>query len=212
MANSLGSTAMLLELPEIAAWQIDQSPARAGEIIADLPALQRGSVWKVKQIEELWDSVLRTFPIGAFILSPPNEDLLRQDFKYQQQNISRSRGTHLLLDGQQRATAIALAFDDVWSRQDDAAKGALWIDLAASNNSQQLAFVFRVLTRAHPWGYSRSNPDGTLSSSAVRAALCAYQTACDCPDRRPEDFTLWQTWPWDAEAPLPPPFVYSASC
>ena len=203
MENVLGSTARLLDLPEIAAWQIAHAPARAGQIIADLPALQRGAVWKVLQIEELWDSVLRSFPIGAFIVSPPNDKLLRQNYKYQAEDTMRQPGTHLLLDGQQRATAIALAFDDVWLRSDDQAKGALWIDLAAPPENRQLAFVFRVLTRAHPWGYRRSNPEEILSSSSIRAALCAYQTVHASPDRRPEDFTLWQTWPWDAEAPLP---------
>lgn len=41
-----------------------------GTMVAALPALQRAAVWNVKQIEELWDSMLRQFPIGAFIVSP----------------------------------------------------------------------------------------------------------------------------------------------
>ncbi len=208
MVNSLGSSAFLLNLQEIAAWQISHFPARQGPILADLPALQRGAVWKVTQIEELWDSILRSFPIGSFIVSPPNKELLSQNYKFQSQNSSRPQGNYLLLDGQQRATAVALAFDNVWLRSDDAAKGALWVDLGDAPESRQVEFVFRVLTRAHPWGYRRTNPDEILSSSAIRAALCAYQTVHDCPDRRPEDFTLWQTWPWDAEVPLPvAPFI-----
>ena len=34
-----------------------------------IPAIQRGLVWKPHQVELLWDSILRKFPIGAFTLS-----------------------------------------------------------------------------------------------------------------------------------------------
>lgn len=34
----------------------------------DLPTIQRGFVWKPYQIENLWDSLARNFPIGAFIV------------------------------------------------------------------------------------------------------------------------------------------------
>ena len=37
--------------------------------LVDIPALQRGLVWKPKQVELLWDSLLRGFPIGLFMLS-----------------------------------------------------------------------------------------------------------------------------------------------
>ncbi|GLR68648.1 hypothetical protein GCM10010909_33300 [Acidocella aquatica] len=109
----------------------------------------------------------------------------------------------MLLDGQQRATAIALAFYDIWSGCDDQAKGALWVDLSTPPKNRPLEFVFRVLTRAHPWGYRRNNPQETLSSSAIRAALCAYQAAHNSLLSKPSDIALWKTWPWDADAPLP---------
>lgn len=195
----------MLSLPEIAAWQVDDIPAHKGTVVADLPALQRGAVWKVQQIEELWDSVLRDFPIGSFILSRPNATLLRQDFKLQTTNADKPPRppTHLLLDGQQRATAIALAFDDIWLRKEDAAKAALWVDLAAAPSGRQVAYVFRVLTRAHPWGYRRSNPQDTLGVSAIREALNAWQAANENPHKKPDEFPLWATWPWDCIAPVP---------
>ena len=66
-----------LSLRDIAAWQIEGIfDGNEKAVVADLPALQRSAVWKVQQIEELWDSVLRGFPIGSFILSPPNTALL----------------------------------------------------------------------------------------------------------------------------------------
>ena len=199
-------TVHALSLRDIAAWQIDELLApHEKTIMADLPALQRGAVWKVQQIEELWDSVLRGFPIGAFILSPPNAALLRQDFKLQKASAdpARRKHSHLLLDGQQRATAIALAFDDIWQRQDEGAKAALWVDLGPPPSERQVAYAFRVVTRAHPWGYRLSNPQDILSVSAIRAALAAWQAAHQFPDKRPDEFALWATWPWDCAAPVP---------
>jgi len=56
---------------------------------------------KVNQIESLWDSLLRGYPVGSFLLS-------RID-----------NGTLFLLDGQQRATSIALGYYDPWQENDE---------------------------------------------------------------------------------------------
>ena len=47
---------------QIASWTSDES-----EVL--IPALQRGLVWKPRQVELLWDSILRGFPFGSFMLS-----------------------------------------------------------------------------------------------------------------------------------------------
>ena len=209
--NSCSSRPKFLTLQEIAGWQIESAPAKSGEVMADLPALQRGSVWKVRQIEELWDSLLRGFPIGAFTVSPPEPALGRQNFKLQQEYTARDRVTHLLLDGQQRATTIALGFDDIWSRKDHEAKSALWLDISSAPAESEREFVFRVLTRAHPWGYSRTNPGDRLSSTAIRAALRNLQIVIgDVTKIRPAHFSLYEAWPWDAEAPVPVPLLVQA--
>ena len=38
-----------------------------------LPALQRGAVWRAHQVEEIWNSLLRGFPIGSFLFTPVRE-------------------------------------------------------------------------------------------------------------------------------------------
>jgi len=78
-------------LKNIANWQLDSESSKVM-----LPAFQRGYVWKPKQVETLWDSLLRGFPIGAFLVSEIEAD--KND----------------LLDGQQRATAIAMGFYNPW--------------------------------------------------------------------------------------------------
>ena len=107
------------------------------------------------------------------------------------------------IDGQQRATGIALGFYDLWKHDIKNAKSALWLDLAAPPKDREARFIFRVVTRAHPWGYKRTNPDETLSAHQIRAALQAFRAVNKADGARPEELTLLQTWPWDAEAPVP---------
>ena len=33
-----------------------------------LPEIQRGLVWKSRQVELLWDSILSEYPIGSFMI------------------------------------------------------------------------------------------------------------------------------------------------
>lgn len=49
-------------LANIANWQSNDSKIT-------LPNLQRGFVWKPNQIEALWDSIFRGYPIGAVLMS-----------------------------------------------------------------------------------------------------------------------------------------------
>jgi len=49
-------------ITEIANWPATE--------FAELPKVQRGFVWKPNQIEVFWDSLLRGYPVGAFVLSP----------------------------------------------------------------------------------------------------------------------------------------------
>ena len=73
------------KLIEIAGWT-------SGTSEVAIPPLQRGLVWKPNQVEMLWDSILRGFPIGSFMLSDADD------------------GKFFLLDGQQRFNAISLGY------------------------------------------------------------------------------------------------------
>jgi hypothetical protein len=117
-------------LKEIANWSQDKT--------VSLPQVQRGFVWRPSQIEDLWDSVLRGYPIGSFVLTPHRNNFSRFE----------------LLDGQQRATAIALGFAKESFRQIHESI-RVFIDLEPPNADDDRRFVFRVITRSHPWGYKR---------------------------------------------------------
>ena len=88
-----------------------------------LPAIQREFVWEAEQIEILFDSMLRGYPIGSFLFwqVPPNQVQLWQFYKfltdYHELNARHNKPAHIangsritaVLDGQQRLTALTLA-------------------------------------------------------------------------------------------------------
>lgn len=119
-----------------------------------LPAIQRGFVWRAAQVENLWDSIFREYPVGAFLLS-------------------HKEGALELFDGQQRATSIALGFYNPWEEDarrerigNDRSLPTVWVDLdpvetdggtARPITPEGSVHLVRVLTKSHPWGYRARN-------------------------------------------------------
>lgn len=207
---------MLLSIKQIASWQIPTVQVPGSTIRAELPALQRGAVWRAPQMEALWDSVLRGFPIGAFLLAPVNAERGTKALAYATGHKERLPTTHHLLDGQQRSNALALGFLNPWSWTDSTNPplAALWLDLQAPESKDEREFVFRVVTRAHPWGY-RANASGSegprLSAATIRNAAKAYRRVyTGTADYAMGEFSLADVWPWDAHAPVPFCFLVEA--
>jgi hypothetical protein len=63
------------QLPELAQQKSQERPKRPPAILPGLPSLQRGAVWRPNQIELLWDSVMRGFPIGSMVAPPVRIDV-----------------------------------------------------------------------------------------------------------------------------------------
>lgn len=198
-----------LSLRDIAAWQFPQLardlPQGRPPMVAAIPSLQRGAVWKPQQVELLWDSILRGFPIGALVASPVLQGQAsrpgRHGTGWDENDIS-----HHLLDGQQRCNAIALGFLDPWAADSDPEQ-ALWLDLNPESHfaaHSSRAFLLRLCTSAHPWGYGTQDELERLSAHQVRQALAEdyrwpLQPQDDAYERpRPKD-----TWPHKAGAPVP---------
>lgn len=118
-----------------------------------LPAIQREFVWKPEQIVELFDSIMRRYPISSFLfweLKPENRDKW-QAYKFLE-NV-RHGGTHnelaniggvdtltMVLDGQQRLTSLLIGLRGTysmkkkygrWDSADAWSKQRLHIDLLA---------------------------------------------------------------------------------
>lgn len=180
-------------LIEISEWQLNNPESKV-----ILPPLQRGFVWKVNQIESLWDSLFRGFPIGSFLFSKNNSDNLD------------------LLDGQQRATTIALGFHDPWHNEANkigSLKGnpVVWLDLVPNEITETQKFVIRVVTKSHPWGYLRKYNDRSypLSSADKNRALTIFRNISG-QEAGYTQFSLTKVFPFDANLPVPLCFVIRA--
>lgn len=131
----------------------------------DLPTIQRGFVWKPYQIENLWDSLARNFPIGAFIADDKRKKIDEQN-KLQ------------ILDGQQRASAIAIGYlglssNHLFNLHDNFIR--LFVDIAKPNENEEKKFTFRCITRSHPWGYKLKDNEEVLEVKDRRVALDIYE-------------------------------------
>jgi hypothetical protein len=184
---------ILLSLKQVASWH-GPSLSLETPVRASVPALQRGLVWKPHQIELLWESLLRGFPIGAFVICPKIES-------QQRSSAADAHNTHHLLDGQQRSTGIALGFTDPFAEA-NAPASVLWIDLAPeipAHSTRQ--FLLRLTTTAHPWGYHRNDPCSILSAGRIREALHRAQFIPEVPGKpRPHAHEIG---PAEARAPVP---------
>ena len=159
-------------LQEIAQW-------KENNLVA-LPPVQRGFVWKPFQIENLWDSLLRGYPVGAFVLSPN----------------SQRAGTFEILDGQQRATSICLGFGNKTFRASEN-KIKVFIDLDVPKGEDNRKYIFRVITKSHPWGYRKTDNTKTLTAENIRKAMTLYSI---------EDYLeadLDSFFPYDSYFPIP---------
>ncbi len=198
MNHSLdASSPVTLSLREVAAWQFKELAPTKPNIIAGIPSLQRGAVWNAAQVELLWDSILRGFPVGALVVCPK---LLGQGTRsgkhgsgWDEEDVK-----YHLLDGQQRCNAIALGFLNALVSAPDGKppQATLWIDLAPKmpkGGTRQ--FLLRVLTVAHPWGYTEHDKADFLGVAEIRKAVELYGRG-----KRPD---VTASWPHASRVPIP---------
>jgi hypothetical protein len=183
-----------VKLSDIANWQLNSMSSNV-----ELPELQRGFVWKNSQIESLWDSLLRGFPIGSFLLSKSETD------------------KQFLLDGQQRATSIALGYYAPWLETIETSKfwslkkiPTIWIDIMPKETTATQKFVIRVITQSHPWGYQCQNNTATLGIADRRNALEIFKKNPNNSNIGYTKFSSKDTFPFDANLPVPLVFVINA--
>lgn len=198
----MSKTVTAYTIDDIAQWQMaleEKYPGADmeshGEIT--LPTLQRGFVWKPQQMEALWDSILRGYPIGSLLMS------------------KRADGTKYLLDGQQRCTTIALGFQNPLVDPDSNLLNikkhnipCIWVDLKPLNrNKHGLKFAVRVLTRSHPWGYRLNDHTQRVSISDQRNALDYLKKRCRDKSLGFSEIEARYRTPWDSHYPIPLSFL-----
>lgn len=162
-------------LRQIASWTSEDSEVQ-------IPALQRGLVWKPRQVELLWDSILRGFPIGSFMLSDVVDE--------------KESGKYYLMDGQQRYNAISIGYNSVKQ-----ARAMLWIDLLPPNikNSTRKYWI-KATTMPHPWGYMNDDEANRINTAGKRAAIEKFGLKGNIYN---DTFNLTDTWPIESKLPIP---------
>ncbi len=191
MANSMSFT-----LRQIAQWL----NVAKGDQPVEIPAFQRGLVWNAAQIEVLWDSIMRGIPIGAFSLLSK-----RGNEQYAKSGDVPDNDGYFLLDGQQRANAIALGYKQFPSGSSEN-DSILWFDILPDESVKKRSnrrFFFYVTTPARPWGYriddaNGENRAGRVSVAQYRAAL--HEIGHDSVALKP---VTSQLWPVCARLPVP---------
>lgn len=108
-----------------------------------IPEIQRPFVWKKKQVRDLMDSLYKGYPTGYLIIwTNPNVKL--KDGSY-------SSGKQILIDGQQRVTALMTAIAGVPVINSDYKKERIKIafDPFAANSDDPEAEIFAVQDSSH---------------------------------------------------------------
>jgi len=189
MTSTNNNTHHLLTLKQIASWQVDGIVNGDSIITARVPSLQRGAVWEPQQIEMLWDSIMRGFPIGSIVIAKKIEGQNNQHSPTLATELKATKVTsHHILDGQQRCNAIAWGFVNPWedNLSDDV---VLWLDLKPGDRLKNTTrkYLLRVTTKAHPWGFNHSDQTGNLSAGDIEKFKDKLISL-----HQPEN---WEIWP-----------------
>lgn len=154
-----------------------------------LPIIQRGFVWSPYQIENLWDSMFRSFPIGSFIVD----------------NLSNHEIN--ILDGQQRASAILLGLNNKNNKTFNIPVNYhLFLDLKKyKDKTNEKKFLFRCITRSHPWGYQDIDNKKTLEQKDRRQAIDIFRKNNILSENEKvcNVTTIDKCYPFDSFLPIP---------
>jgi hypothetical protein len=130
-----------------------------------IPVIQREFVWKTKQIERLFDSLMREYPIGAFLFWEVTKDVLAKypffafsssvveagDNHREKVKATRDKAVGVL-DGQQRLTAFLTGLKGSYTgKSKGAAPQHLYLDLLHYDEEageEDLAYKFKFMTDA----------------------------------------------------------------
>lgn len=184
-----------MKLPDYLAWAAGNLRNKS-ELL--LPSIQRGFVWKPKQIIDLWDSLLRGMPIGSMMFSKLSEGQIADTIttKDAKQTKTVSGEAMGLLDGQQRTLAMLIGWPS-----ENLTQYCLWIDLAEDGHGGS-PFDIRLTTRAQPFGFQRIS-HSRLSRHDRREARKRYDELYPGNESKP-DFKLFDFL--DAEHGQPRPW------
>lgn len=134
-----------------------------------LPSIQREFVWDTDQIETLFDSLMRDYPISTFLFWKVDKNKIK-DFEFyefltnyherdnphnQKANLSSDEDVIALLDGQQRMTSMYVALTGTyakkmpyyqWNSPHAFPEKKLYLNLLKPSDELEIEYDFRFLT------------------------------------------------------------------
>jgi len=149
-----------------------QPPVPVAKVLANihtkkyvLPAIQREFVWGTGQIRALFDSLMRGYPIGAFLFWNIDEahvgDFTFYEFitDYHEKNnphapiahVAKGKGITAILDGQQRLTALNVGLYGShaeklprlwWNNPDAFPKKRMYLNLVDEVEDEELGLTY----------------------------------------------------------------------
>jgi uncharacterized protein with ParB-like and HNH nuclease domain len=136
-----------------------------------LPAIQREFVWDTYQIERLFDSIMRDYPISSFLFWEVDKNNIKNYQFYEfvrdyherdnthnpKANVDGENGITAILDGQQRLTSLYIGLKGTyayklprkrWDNDDSFPKRKLCLNLVApADDDSDLEYDFKFLTK-----------------------------------------------------------------
>lgn len=135
-----------------------------------LPAIQREFVWKTEQIEKLFDSLMRDYPISSFLFWVVEKQNIQKyqfyefirDYHERDQRHNPKASLHgesditAILDGQQRLTSLYIGLKGTyasksphkkWASDSAFPKRKLYLNLISPSDDEDLEFSFKFLTK-----------------------------------------------------------------
>ena len=132
-----------------------------------LPSIQRELVWKPYQIERLFDSLMRDYPIGSFLFWHVGKEKVK-DFAFYEflrnyherkskhnpkANVSGDDEITAILDGQQRLTSLYLGLKGTyayklprkrWNNDQAYPERKLYLNLLTKSEDEEFEFDFKL--------------------------------------------------------------------
>ncbi|OGQ55781.1 MAG: hypothetical protein A3J24_08780 [Deltaproteobacteria bacterium RIFCSPLOWO2_02_FULL_53_8] len=183
-----------IEILRLEKW-LDYASGIDESVYVALPVIQRGSVWKPKQIIDLWDSLLRGMPMGSLMYSPMPANILVR--KVGGQVLEKAKaGTIGLIDGQQRTLAMLIAWNHAGERMDR----RIWVDFSDKPGDENL-FRFHVTTKNQPFGFQKASPSTKLPLGERRDARLKFEATHGRTDLS-QQFIFENATPHHSKCPL----------
>lgn len=161
-----------------------------------LPLIQRGFVWKPKQIIDLWDTLLRGMPMGSLMYNLILPGVEVREVGGKDLIKAPESGAIGLIDGQQRTLAMLIPWEKVGEKMDR----RIWVDFFDKPSDEHL-FRLYVTTKNQPFGFQKTSPSTRLSLDERTKARKKFEAQHRGIDLS-QDFLFEMAKPYHAKFPL----------